>query len=73
MPVELKAHTERLNVVLIPAALDVLDHQARLSDLRVAHHAHLDHNTALRLLVSMRLPLVLLLIGLRVAIPGQSR
>lgn len=37
-----EVHAQRLDVVLVPAALDVLHHQARLADLRVAHHAHLD-------------------------------
>lgn len=64
IPLRFRGHTECLDVVLIPAALDVLDHQACLSDLGVAHHAYLDHHTALRLLVSMRLPLVLLLVRL---------
>ncbi len=39
--------TERLDVVLIKAALDVLDHQARLSDLRVAHHADFDDDAVM--------------------------
>ena len=33
---------EGLDVVLVPAALDVLDHQTGLAYLGVAHHAHLD-------------------------------
>ena len=35
---------QRLDVVLVEGALDELDHQARLADLRVANHADLDHN-----------------------------
>lgn len=36
--------TQRLNIVLVETALDVLDHQACLSYLRVANHADLDDN-----------------------------
>lgn len=36
--------TQRLDVVLIPATLDVFDHQARLADLCIAHHADLDNH-----------------------------
>lgn len=45
-----KCLTERLNVVLIPAALDILDHQARLPDLRIPDHAHFDYHTRILLL-----------------------
>ena len=34
--------TECLDVVLVPAALDVLDHERSLANLRVANHANLD-------------------------------
>lgn len=37
--------TQGLYVVLVPAALHILDHQAGLADLRIADHAHLDHYT----------------------------
>ena len=37
-----KVDAERLDIVLVPAALDVLDHEGRLADLRVANHADLD-------------------------------
>lgn len=37
-----KVDAERLDVVLVPAALDVLDHERRLTDLGVADHADLD-------------------------------
>jgi hypothetical protein len=42
LPAQTLVLTERLDVVLIEAALDVAHHQARLADLRVAHHAHFD-------------------------------
>lgn len=68
-----RVFTKGLNVVLIPTTFNVFDHQARLSNLRITHHAHFDHHTTLCLLPSMPLPLILLLICLRVAIAGQSR
>src|SRR5712671_1933791 len=37
--VEKRGRTQRLDIILIEAPLDVLDHQARLSDLRVPNHA----------------------------------
>jgi hypothetical protein len=43
---ERKRHTQRLDIILIEAPLDVLDHQARLSDLRVPHHAYFDDDAA---------------------------
>lgn len=49
---------QRLNVILIPAALDVLYHQTRLADLRIADHAHLDDD------VARLVPGLLLLTGL---------
>lgn len=39
--------TQSLDVVFIPTALDVLDHQRGLPDLGVAHHADLDHHAVL--------------------------
>lgn len=39
-----KVDAQRLDVVLVPAALDVLDHERRLANLRIAHHADLDHD-----------------------------
>jgi hypothetical protein len=41
-----KRLTQRLDIILIEAPFDVLDHQARLSDLRVPDHAHLDDDAA---------------------------
>lgn len=37
--------TQRLNIVLVETALDILDHQTCLADLGVAHHPDLDHDT----------------------------
>ena len=39
--------TQCLNVVFIPAALDVFDHQTGFPNLCIAHHANLDHHAAL--------------------------
>jgi hypothetical protein len=65
-------HTECLDVVFVPAALDVFDHQAGLADLRISDHANLDYHTGvlvgslwrgwLLLLLVLRAPLVLVLI-----------
>lgn len=33
-----------LNIVFVPAALHVFDHERRFANLRVPHHAHLDHH-----------------------------
>lgn len=41
--------TQSLNVVFIPAALDVLDHQGGLADLRIADHSNLDDNASILL------------------------
>jgi hypothetical protein len=55
--------TQRLNVVFVPAALDIFDHQTGLSNLRVADHANLDDDTSVLvrflLLLLRRAPLVL--------------
>lgn len=48
--------TQCLDVVLVPAALDVFDHQTCLANLRVADHAHLDDDR--RILIRSFLPLV---------------
>lgn len=34
--------TQRLDIILVEAALDVLDHETGLSDLRIPNHSHLD-------------------------------
>lgn len=39
-----KVDTQCLNVVFIPAAFDVFDHEGRLADLRVANHANFDYD-----------------------------
>lgn len=39
-----KVDAQRLDVVLVPAALDVLDHEGRLANLCITHHADLDHD-----------------------------
>lgn len=36
--------TQRLDIILIPAPLDVLDHQRGLADLRITNHSDLDDN-----------------------------
>lgn len=43
-----RKRTQRLYVILIKAPFDVLDHQARFSDLRVPNHAHFDDDAARR-------------------------
>lgn len=60
-------HMERtkcLDVVLVPAAFDVLDHQASLSNLSVPNHAHLDDHATRGLGSLLRGPLAMLLICL---------
>jgi hypothetical protein len=55
------SRTQRLDVVLVPAALDVFHHQTGLADLRISNHADLDNHT--RVLVrSLRWGLLLLLL-----------
>lgn len=54
--------TQRLNVVLVPAALDVLDHQARLADLGITDHADLDDDR--RILLSLRTLAILIVLAL---------
>jgi hypothetical protein len=49
-----------LDVVFVPTALDVLDHQAGLSNLRVSNHANFDDNAGV--LGSLLLLLLLLLL-----------
>lgn len=39
---ESRVFTQRLYIILIEAALNVLDHQACLSDLRVSNHTDFD-------------------------------
>lgn len=39
--------TKCLNIILVPAALDVFDHETRLSNLRVSYHANFDHHAIL--------------------------
>lgn len=39
-----EVNTQRLDVILVPAAFDIFHHQGSLSDLRIAHHADLDYN-----------------------------
>lgn len=36
--------TKCLDIILVPAALDIFDHQASLADLCVSNHADLDHH-----------------------------
>lgn len=43
---ERRKRTQRLYIILIEAPLDILDHQARLSNLRVPNHAHFDDDAA---------------------------
>jgi hypothetical protein len=43
-----KRRTQRLYVILIKAPLNVFDHQARLSDLRISNHAYFDDDAAIR-------------------------
>ena len=38
--------TQRLDVILVEAALDILDHETGLSYLRVSNHADLDYDAA---------------------------
>lgn len=40
------ALTQRLDIVLIETALDILDHQTRFPNLRVTDHSDLDHDAA---------------------------
>ena len=60
----LGGHTQCLDVVLVPAALDVFDHQTRLAYLSVSHHAYFDHHA--RVLLCL-LPLSILAV-LRLAL-----
>ncbi len=41
------SHTQRLDIVLIPAAFDIFHHQAGFSYLSVSNHPNLDDDTAL--------------------------
>ena len=47
--------TQRLDVVLIKTSFDVLDHETRLANLRVAHHPHLDHHAAGKVSAKIRM------------------
>ena len=38
--------TQRLDVILVEASLDILDHETGLADLRVTDHADLDDDAA---------------------------
>lgn len=59
--------TECLDVVLVPAALDVLDHQAGLADLGIADHADLDDHAGVLCRVLLRGgALRVLLVGARI-------
>jgi hypothetical protein len=53
--------TQRLDVILVPAALDIFHHQAGLSDLRVSHHTDLDDDAGV-LACSLWWSLLLLLL-----------
>lgn len=63
--------TESLNVVLIPTAFHVFNHQTRLPNLGISHHANFDDDTALCLVAAclIRASLILVLIWLGVAVP----
>ena len=67
---------ERLDVVLVPRPLDILDHERRLADLRVAHHADLDDDArrfCRRLPLDLRAWRVLLvLVGGRLGVVGED-
>ena len=41
--------TQSLNVVFVPAALDILDHQGGLADLRITDHSNLDDDASILL------------------------
>jgi hypothetical protein len=65
------SRTQRLDVVLVPAAFNIFYHQTGLADLRIADHADLDNHTrvlvrslgrGLLLLLLLRAPLVLILV-----------
>lgn len=43
-----KTRTQRLDIILVKATLDILDHQTCLPDLRVPNHPDLDHHTNTR-------------------------
>ena len=53
-------YTQCLDVVFVPAALDVFDHQAGLADLSVSHHAYFDHHARV-LLCLLPLPVLAVL------------
>ena len=56
--------TQCLNIVLIPTAFHVLDHQAGLAYLCVAYHADLNHHAGI-LLCLLPLPILAVLAPLR--------
>lgn len=57
-----------MDVVLVPAAFDVLDHQAGLANLGIAHHADLDDHAGVLGGVLLGGPLVLVGVGPRIAL-----
>lgn len=63
--------TQGLNVIFIPASLDIFDHQTRLANLGIPNHSDFDHNTALVLL--LRLPILLLVLTMISLLPRVSR
>lgn len=67
--------SQRLNVVLIPAPLHILDHERRLANLCIAHHADLDdHAVLVPVLVRGRTAGVLVGVGgLHIAVPVGPR
>lgn len=56
-------HTQGLDIIFVPTAFDIFDHQTGFSNLRITHHADLDDDTALarRLRLSVFLILCLLM------------
>lgn len=48
-----EVYTEGLDVVLVPATLDIFDHEGGLADLRVTDHPDLDHDMITAVRVSL--------------------
>jgi hypothetical protein len=67
----LQVSTKGLNVVFVPAALDVFDHQTCLADLRIPDHANLYDDTTL-VLWSL-LPLLIWILSLIPLLTGEAR
>jgi len=70
--------TQCLDVILIPTSFHVLDHQARLADLCITHHANLDDHTilvpcCLRSLVWRTLVLLLVCIRVPISLSGTRQ